>query len=103
MKVAIRVFFCCLVVLLFCDFVVWLIANIAKKQRAKKQHPKSNEPTKQRANKATKSVWKTVPSVARVTRDEVSGLQTGKSDCLEDSTKLIAFTLQYHSYYLLIS
>ena len=58
MKVAIRVFF---VVLLFCDFDVWLIANIANKQRA---------------NKATKSVWKTVPSVARVTRDEVSGLQT---------------------------
>ena len=25
-------------------------------------------------NNATKSVWKTVPSVARVTRDEVSGL-----------------------------
>ena len=53
MKVAIRVFF---VVLLFCDFVVWLIANIAKKQHptsdiqqaiSNKQHPKSNEPTKQ--------------------------------------------------------
>ena len=97
MKVAIRVFFCCLVVLLFCDFVVWLIAIIANKQ-----HPKSNEP-KSNIQQAIKSVWKTVPSVARVTRDEVSGLQTGKSDCLEDSTKLIAFTLQYHSYYLLIS
>ena len=72
MKVAIRVFF---VVLLSCDFVVWLIANIAKKQ-----HPTSDIQqaisNKQRANKATKSVWKTVPSVARVTRDEVSGLQT---------------------------
>ncbi|MDD6510291.1 MAG: hypothetical protein PUF52_03675 [Prevotella sp.] len=77
MKVAIRVFF---VVLLFCDFVVWLIAIIAKKQhptsdiqQATSQQATSN---KQRANKATKSVWKTVPSVARVTRDEVSGLQT---------------------------
>ena len=45
MKVAIRVFF---VVLLFCDFVVWLIANIAKKQ-----HPKSNiqKATSQQSNK----------------------------------------------------
>ncbi|MDY4751411.1 MAG: hypothetical protein SPD44_01645, partial [Prevotella sp.] len=71
MEVAIRVFF---VVLLFCDFVVWLIAIIAKKQ-----HPKSNiqKATSQKATsqKATKSVWKTVLSVARVTRDEVSGLQ----------------------------
>ena len=84
MKVAIRVFF---VVLLFCDFVVWLIAIIAKKQHPKSdiqqatsQQATSQQATsnKQRANKATKAVWKTVPSVARVTRDEVSGLQTGK-------------------------
>ena len=39
MKVAIRVFF---VVLLSCDFVVWLIANIAKKQRANKRYPTSD-------------------------------------------------------------
>ena len=53
MKVAIRVFF---VVLLSCDFVVWLIANIAKKQRAKKQHPKSNiqKATSQQSNEPTK-------------------------------------------------
>ena len=45
MKVAIRVFF---VVLLFCDFVVWLIANIAKKQ-----HPTSDiqQATSQQSNK----------------------------------------------------
>ena len=80
MKVAIRVFF---VVLLFCDFVVWLIANIANKQhptsdiqQATSQQATSN---KQRANKATKSVWKTVPSVARVTRDEVSGDKNAKT------------------------
>ena len=72
MKVAIRVFF---VVLLFCDFVVWLIAIIANKQRANKRYPKSNI-QQATSNKATKSVWKTVQSVARVTRDEVSGLQT---------------------------
>ena len=40
--------FCCLVVLLFCCFVVWLFCCFV--------------------------VWKTVPSEARVTRDEVSGL-----------------------------
>ena len=74
MKVAIRVFF---VVLLSCDFVVWLIANIAKKQRAKKQHPTSNkiclEDSTERSesnpgrslgitNMKKATVWKTVPN-----------------------------------------
>ena len=59
MKVAISVFF---VVLLFCDFVVWLIANIANKQRANKQRA-----NKQRANKATS--------------------QQSNKICLEDSTE----------------
>ena len=102
MKVAIRVFF---VVLLFCDFVVWLIAIIANKQRANKQrankrYPTSNEPTSniQQAttNKATRPVWKTVPSVARVTRDEVSGLQTGKK-------RLSGRQYQTHSFHPAIS
>ena len=30
--------------------------------------------------------WKPIPSVARVTRDEVSGLKRRKESCLEDST-----------------
>ena len=30
--------------------------------------------------------WKPIPSVARVTRDEVSGLKQRKGSCLEDST-----------------
>ena len=30
--------------------------------------------------------WKPIPSVARVTRDEVSGLKQRRGSCLEDST-----------------
>ena len=63
MKVAIRVFF---VVLLFCDFVVWLIAIIAKKQHPKSNEPKSNEP-KSNIQKATS--------------------QQSNKICLEDSTE----------------
>ena len=67
MKVAIRVFF---VVLLFCDFVVWLIANIAKKQ-----HPTSDIQqaisNKQRANK----------------QHPTSDIQQSNKICLEDSTE----------------
>ena len=55
--------------LLSCGFVVWMTANIANKQL----------PTQQRADKATISVWKTVPSEARVTRDEVSGDKNAKT------------------------
>ena len=33
--------------------------------------------------------WKPIPSVARVTRDEVSGLKRRKESCLEDSTPLM--------------
>ena len=33
--------------------------------------------------------WKPIPSVARVTRDEVSGLRQEGRSCLEDSTLLI--------------
>ena len=35
------------------------------------------------------SVWKTVPSEARVTRDEVSGIMKVRESCLEDSTTII--------------
>ena len=90
MKVAIRVIF---VVLLFCDFVVWLIANIANKQRANKQHPTNNKICLEDSTERSES------NPGRKSRD----YKNEKSDCLEDSTKLIAFTLQYHSYYLLIS
>ena len=31
-------------------------------------------------------VWKTIPSEARVTRDEVSGIKKVGKSCLEDST-----------------
>ena len=33
--------------------------------------------------------WKPIPSEARVTRDEVSGLKHDEETCLEDSTKQI--------------
>ena len=33
--------------------------------------------------------WKPIPSVARVTRDEVSGLKQRRGSCLEDSTLLV--------------
>ena len=35
------------------------------------------------------AVWKTVPSAARVTRDEVSGIKKVRESCLEDSTPLM--------------
>ena len=35
------------------------------------------------------SVWKAVPSEARVTRDEVSGIMKVRESCLEDSTTII--------------
>ena len=34
-------------------------------------------------------VWKTIPSVARVTRDAVSGIKKVRESCLEDSTTLL--------------
>ena len=34
-------------------------------------------------------VWKTIPSEARVTRDEVSGIKKVRESCLEDSTTLL--------------
>ena len=37
-------------------------------------------------HKSLLSVWKTVPSEARVTRDEVSGIKKVRESCLEDST-----------------
>ena len=37
-------------------------------------------------NQTTSFVWKTIPSAARVTRDEVSGLKQRRGSCLEDST-----------------
>ena len=33
--------------------------------------------------------WKPIPSVARVTRDEVSGIRKVRESCLEDSTPLM--------------
>ena len=36
---------------------------------------------------AARFVWKTIPSEARVTRDEVSGYMMQRDSCLEDSTK----------------
>ena len=36
--------------------------------------PPNNKTTKQPDNKTTRFVWKTIPSIARVTRDGVSGL-----------------------------
>ena len=100
MKVAIRVFF---VVLLFCDFVVWLIANIAKKQRAKKQHPKSNiqKATSQQSNKICleDSTERSESNPGR----SLGITNMKKATVWKTVPRLIAFTLQYHSYYLLIS
>ena len=39
-----------------------------------------NKTTKQQNNKTTSIVWKTIPSEARVTRDEVSGLQLRRKE-----------------------
>ena len=64
--------------------------NIELDTLSNKQHPTSN------IQQATKSVWKTVPSVARVTRDEVSGLQTGKK-------RLSGRQYQTHSFHPAIS
>ena len=47
----------------------------------------NNQTTRQPNNNTERFGWKLIPSVARVTRDEVSGLQIIRGDCLEDSTK----------------
>ena len=60
-------------VLLFCRFVV-TSCNIVNQQNNKTTKQQDNKSTNQQDNKINKSVWKTVPSEARVTRDEVSGL-----------------------------
>ncbi|MCI7453635.1 MAG: hypothetical protein MSB11_11815, partial [Prevotella sp.] len=64
----------CFVVWLSGGFVVLLNAKSAfattNNQTTKQQN---NKTTKQQNNKTTSIVWKTIPSEARVTRDEVSG------------------------------
>ena len=47
----------------------------------------NNQTTRQPNNNTERFGWKPIPSLARVTRDEVSGLQIIRGDCLEDSTK----------------
>ena len=45
---------------------------------------------KSRRRRSTlRPAWKAIPSEARVTRDEVSGLKHDEEGCLEDSTKQI--------------
>ena len=45
---------------------------------------------KSRRRRSTlRPAWKAIPSEARVTRDEVSGLKHDEDGCLEDSTKQI--------------
>ena len=46
--------------------------------------------------------WKPIPSVARVTRDEVSGLKRRKESCLEDST-LPVYSHRIFLYVLVLS
>ena len=46
--------------------------------------------------------WKPIPSVARVTRDEVSGLKRRKESCLEDST-LPVYSYRIFLYVLVLS
>ncbi|MCI6403613.1 MAG: hypothetical protein MR820_05965 [Prevotella sp.] len=69
-------FFCCLVVLLFCDFVVWLIAIIAKKQHPKSNEPKSNEP---KSNEPKSNEPKS--------NEPTSNEPKSNKICLEDSTE----------------
>ena len=46
--------------------------------------------------------WKPIPSVARVTRDEVSGLKQRRESCLEDST-LPVYSHRIFLYVLVLS
>ena len=59
----------CLVVLLFC----WMQRVPLRQQNNQTTKQPDNKTTKQQDNKTTSIVWKTIPSEARVTRDEVSG------------------------------
>ena len=55
-------------------FVVWLSGGFVVLLNAKSAFATTNNTaTKQQDNKTTSIVWKTIPSEARVTRDEVSG------------------------------